>query len=360
MAKSESGVFQLSLAELAFILVFVLLLLLGWMIFKLEEDAKQLETKIAEAGDIDVSLIMLGEAKEKLTETLLRSGSVKPEEIISHLISQKEIVREREVLRKRIDDLDAQVTMLAEVREIIAQASKQHKKQIADQHIESALTFQSAFKQQLDSTSSNSNKEVGFPKASIESANVARDAAVGFALKNALEKELRGPIKRGTEAELVKELAEAAKQLRGPREARDSPLTIKKENADLRGQVAFLKGRLEARGGRDYPPCWAEENTGRVEFLFEIQIYPDGLLISPAWPPNREPDARELPNIDQLLAQSRQPLKEFNQRMQGIDKLSKEKSCRHYVQMRNHVNELDVFNQYRFGIENFFYKLELR
>ena len=342
-------------------LVFILLLLLGWMIFKFEEDKKELEQKIAEAGDTNTSLIILDDAHTKLSQVLLRNG-VKPEEIISALKSQKEIVREREVLRKRIEDLDAQVTMLSEVREIITEASKQYKdkKSVTEQHIETALTFQASFIQQLDKNSSDIAKEAGDARTSIHKADIAKEAAAGLALKAALDKELNRPFKKGMEVELAKELVEAAKQLRIAQETLDSPIIIRKENADLRGQVAFLKGKLEARGGRDYPPCWAEEKTGRIEFLFEIEIHPDGLLITPAWPSNRESDARALPGIDQLLTTDLQSLKELNQRMQGIHRQSKEKSCRHYIQMRNHVNELDVFNQYRFGIENFFYKLELR
>lgn len=357
MAKSDSGVFQLSLAELAFMLVFVLLLLLGWMIFKFEQDKKQFENQIADAADINASLIMLEDAKTKLSNALRQNGTVNPDEIISDLISKKEIAHEREVLRKRIEDLDAQLTMLAEVKEILDEANKQFKdkKRVTEEHIESALIFDALFKEQLEKTSSIKEPGKGLVKA-----NLAKEAAVGLALKDSIEKELRTTIKQGMEAELVRELVEAAKQLRTAREASGSTKNIAKENADLRGQVAFLKGKLEARGGRDYPPCWAEETTGKVEFLFQIEIHPDGLVVSPVWPINREQDARMLPNIDQLLVQDPLTLTEFKRLMQGIDRQSKEKNCRHYILMRNHVNELDVFNQYRFGIENFFYKLELR
>ena len=46
--------------------------------------------------------------------------------------------------------------------------------------------------------------------------------------------------------------------------------------------------------------------------------------------------------------------------MQGIDQHSRKNSCRHYVLMRNHVNDLQMFNRYRYAVENYFYKLELR
>lgn len=307
MAKPNDQVFQLSLTELAFTIAFILLLLLGWMVFKSEQDKKELEATIAGAGDTKITLIALNEAKTALSEALLENGAVKPEEIISELVSQKKLIQEREALRKKIDELDSQVTALAEIREVIA-----------------------------------------------------KEAATAVALKAAIEKQLGNNIEEGKEAEVAKELVDAAKQLQDIAKTSGSPESVNKENADLRGQLAFLKGKLEARGGRDYPPCWAEEKTGKVEFLFTIEIHTDGLLITPSWPPSREADARALPGVDQMLASNRHLLDEFNVRMQGIDRHSKARNCRHYVQLRNHVNQLDVFNRYRYGIENFFYKLELR
>jgi hypothetical protein len=46
--------------------------------------------------------------------------------------------------------------------------------------------------------------------------------------------------------------------------------------------------------------------------------------------------------------------------MQGIDRVSKDKNCRHYVYVKNRVTDLASFNKSRYAIENFFYKLELR
>lgn len=357
MAKSSDQVFQLSLTEIAFTIAFILLLLLGWMVFKSEHDKKELEATIAEIGDTKATLIALDEAKKALSETLSRVGAAKPEEVISELVSQKMLIQEREALRKRIEELDAQVSTLSEIREIIAKASGQDANPVIKRQIESALALQTTLQKQLEEHIANDGMGAKNPDSKP---NVAKEATAAVALKAAIEKQLGNDIEKGKEAQVAKELVDASKQLQNIVKTSGSPESVKKENADLRGQVAFLKGKLEARGGRDYPPCWAEENTGKVEFLFTIEIHSDGLRITPSWTSKREADGRALPGVDQLLAPNRHSLEEFNVRMQGIDRLSKANNCRHYVQLRNHVNQLDVFNRYRYGIENFFYKLELR
>ena len=135
--------------------------------------------------------------------------------------------------------------------------------------------------------------------------------------------------------------------------------TVARENRDLRGQVAFLKGKLEGKGGRDYPPCWAEESSGRIQYLLAIEITDHGLVVKPAWPESRKTDAQALPGIDALAtAQTTFQLRAFKSAMQGIDEHSRKRNCRHYVVMRNYVSDLAVFNSYRFAIEHYFYKLE--
>jgi hypothetical protein len=135
--------------------------------------------------------------------------------------------------------------------------------------------------------------------------------------------------------------------------------TFARENRDLRGQVAFLKGKLEGKGGRDYPPCWAEESSGRIQYLLAIEITDHGLVVKSAWPESRKTDAQALPGIDALTtAQTTFQLRAFKSAMQGIDEHSRKRNCRHYVVMRNSVSDLAVFNSYRFAIEHYFYKLE--
>jgi hypothetical protein len=43
--------------------------------------------------------------------------------------------------------------------------------------------------------------------------------------------------------------------------------------ANLRGQVAHLQLAVRASGkGTQYPPCWADEETGKSEYIFDVSI----------------------------------------------------------------------------------------
>ena len=362
MAKPSDQVFQLSLTEIAFTVVFILMLLLGWMLFKSEDDKKKLETQSA---DVASSLIALEEAKGTLSKALSQAGVAKPDEVISELTSKKVLIQERETLKKRIDELDARLTTLTEIEQAIGRASGQgkdkDKDKVIQEQIESALGLQATLQKELDEwAASTAPKDGQAAKKTAPRPNVGKEAVSAIKLKAALEKELGKALEKGKEAQIAKELADAPQRLQDISKTPGSAESLKKDNADLRGQVAFLKGKLGARGGRDYPPCWAEEKTGKIEYLFTIEIQAGGLRITPSWPPSREADARALPGLDQLLIPGLHSLPEFNARMQGIDRDSKAKDCRHYVYLRNRVNQLDVFNLYRYGVENFFYKFELR
>ena len=135
---------------------------------------------------------------------------------------------------------------------------------------------------------------------------------------------------------------------------------IRKENADLRGQVAFLKNKLDARGGRDWPPCWADED-GKVEFLFSVDLRSDTVAVSAAWPAKREADAKALPGVGELLAG---PLsyQDFQASVQGVFEWSKrhDPQCRHYVYLRSSIGDAIQSDRARLMVENYFYKAEVR
>ena len=135
---------------------------------------------------------------------------------------------------------------------------------------------------------------------------------------------------------------------------------LQKEVDGLRGQVAFLKNRLDANGGRDWPPCWADQN-GKVQFLFNVELRSDTVTLTKAWPPEREADARALPDIDALLAAALSHA-DFQSRVQGIFDWSKRQNpqCRHYVYLRNFIPDAVQSDRARLMVEGYFYKSEAR
>jgi hypothetical protein len=144
--------------------------------------------------------------------------------------------------------------------------------------------------------------------------------------------------------------------------AAESAALAEKENANLRGQVAYLANRLGAtsgHGGRDFPPCWADE-SGRVEFLFAIETRPGEVVVVPAWPVRRQAAARALPNVDALTAA---PLanQDFVRLVQPLLDWShaQQPECRHYVELRSSIADAVQSDRARLMVERYFYKSEV-
>ena len=359
MAKQNDTVFQLSLTEIAFTLVFLLMLLLGWMLFIADK-------RNSEQKDIQAQTAILKNAKATLAQEL-RAAGAKPDDVITKLVSQTALLQERDALKQRIKDLEAQVTALAAIKKAAESAGKSLDESARDE-INAALALKSKLEEQIRKQApTGQSDEERQETAAASKTDVETEALAGLALKGEIEKQLRAqmqePYPVGKEKLLAKEMVAGVKQLRDSVAKANSPEAMRKENADLKGRVAFLQGKLNklnARGGIDYPPCWAEESTGKIEYLFNIELRPDGLLISRGWPDKRNVEALALPNIDKLISSKPHLLPEFNELMKGIDALSRAKECRHFVIMKNRVNDLKLFNGYRFGIESFFYKYESR
>jgi polyhydroxyalkanoate synthesis regulator phasin len=388
--RKDDQIFQLSLTEIAFTLAFLLMLLLGYMLAQADRHAKGLELSLAKSGELDTNRKALEQARQNLAKALSEAGA-KPDEVISSLIAQAKLAQERDTLRKQVDDLDKQLSALTEVKKMLdaakggAGSSDVVRKEVTDalalkakleerlgaqeavmvpSSIKATSTPASSVAAGTADTRSPTAKEPAAPTERPGRRDVATEALAGLSLKEQLTKQLHDqlgePYVAGHEETLAQELVAARKELKAVASTSGGVAGVAKENADLRGQVAFLKARLDARGGRDYPPCWADEQTGKVEFLFTIEISPDGLRVTPAWPEKRQADATSIPGVARFSEPTSLSLSEFSSAMQRIDRVSKEKNCRHYVYVKNRVTDLGSFNRSRYAIENFFYKLELR
>ncbi|NUY02371.1 hypothetical protein [Paraburkholderia youngii] len=344
-AKSDQ-IFQLSLTEIAFTLAFILMLLLGYMLVQADEHAAKLQLSLDRFGQLDLHRKAFDEARKKLSEALSKSG-VKPDDVITSLVAESKLIDEREALKRQVDELDKELSALTEVKKTLDAA--QDKAAVRDD-ARQAVTDALALKASLE-------KQIG-------DKDVASEATAAVTLKKEIEKQLQEQLGESyasvEQQTLARDLVAARKEMIGAQDSSGGVIRVTKENADLRGQVAFLKARLDARGGRDYPPCWADEQTGKVEFLFTIEIGTDGLRVTPAWPEKRQSDAMALPGASRFKEPMTASLTQFSSEMQGIDRISKEKNCRHYVYIKNRVTDLGLFNRSRYAIENFFYKLELR
>lgn len=399
MAQRNDQVFQLSLTEIAFTIAFLLLLLLGYLVFKEQTERLAAEAALSKVQTAERATAALNAAKSEFSAQLKGAAVSNPDEVISKLVASEEVRAERDQLRQQVADLDAKLTALTELTKQLEQAAASHRPDVTQDEVLSALALQEQVRAAVeqstaepatplkpakppsDSASSAAlEKAASAPQAAaIASAPASVAAPVGKAardkqalaavkqalaatseLRRQLREKLDKQLPAGKESQTIQEVVAAAKGYGDLAKTGQNPDAMKKENSDLRGQVAFLKNRLDARGGRDFPPCWADE-TGKVEFLFSVEVRPDSVVVSPAWPARRESSAKALPGLDAVLAgpHSNQA---FVSKIQGIFNWSKtqDPECRHYVQLKSSISDAVQSDRARLMVENYFYKVEAR
>lgn len=409
MTQRNDQVFQLSLTEIAFTIAFILLLLLGYLVVKEQSERMAAEAALANVRSVERAAAALDVAKDTLVATLEGAGVDSADDVVTKLIAVEDVRAERDQLKRRVDDLDAKLTALEELQKQLENAAPAKRPDITRDEISAALALQEQVRKAVEdaetpladlaqqsapvpagktlaatpakSTKSSAPlaasqaKSPKLPEASSRSEAVSKASkaqhskealetvrqalAATSELKRQLKAQLNKDLTVGQESQTVREVVTAAK---GYMEmaAGANPERIKKENSDLRGQVAFLKNRLDARGGRDYPPCWADE-SGKVEFLFSVDVKPDSIVVNPAWPPRRDDAARALPGMDDVLAGPHSNLT-FVNRIQGLFNWSKNQDpeCRHYVQLKSSISDAVQSDRARLMVENYFYKTEIR
>lgn len=140
----------------------------------------------------------------------------------------------------------------------------------------------------------------------------------------------------------------------------DKPLeevsNIVQKNSDIKGQNINLRGQLEKAGnGLDHPPCWADPETGKIQYLFNAEINENSIEFKPGWPESRATQATGNPNITRIPAVYRTNDDMWKQTKYLYEE-SVRQECRHFVYVNDNADSKSSFKRYLLGIENHFYK----
>ncbi|VEL95958.1 hypothetical protein ALT761_00917 [Alteromonas sp. 76-1] len=126
----------------------------------------------------------------------------------------------------------------------------------------------------------------------------------------------------------------------------------------LKGQNANLRQRLGDEGnGLDHPPCWADE-VGNIQFVYQVTIHEDHLLVDRAWPDVLQSRVDGMPFITEALGQYG-TRRAFWAATNMLYQDSVAKECRHFVKIVDKADSKDSFKSYLIAIERHFYKLLL-
>jgi len=316
--RRSDQVFQLSLTEISFIVAFVLLLLLGWMVFNLQQKNEKAQEQLELVPSIEAARDAIVKAERAIKEQFEKVGISNPDEVVSALIEATR--KEADFIRqqRRIEELEDRLSALTEVQKALDNSLGDKNSAIKKQ-VHTALAFKQAVEEAAgkkvdDTNATDFGRQVG---------------------------------------QLIKEQAS--------KEGEKTKAQLVAENKDLRGQIAHLRRELNSRGGRDYPPCWADEVTGKVQYLFEVTITENGYLFASAWKEERSADAAKL-NAAAVLTASPITIGEMRRRVAPIFEASKSAECRHYVRLKvkGRMPDVETYNRHRLAIEDYFYKYEVR
>lgn len=360
MSENSDQIFQLSLTEIAFILVFILMFLLGSMVFLAQKENEELQKKLNELGNFEQKMNELDQATQLLEDTLAGKDVSNPEDVIKNLVESVNAQEEIAQLKALIIDQEAKITALSEVQKAIDAAKGQGDGALVQKQIEKALTLSKELKEQLQAAVDKTEDKVQLEDIDL----VAEKAKELIARVEKLEKhfeedpllsELPGENSEQKLENLVKEYRE----LDALKNDGSNPILVKKENSDLKGQIQFLKNKLEANGGMDFPPCWADAN-GKIQMLLTVELHESSLNVSRAWPDSRDADAKALPNINAVMAAPKTDYPSFLRAVKPISDLSRQLNCRHYVRIMSMIPDAVTSDRRRLSIEDYFYKLEVR
>lgn len=315
--KRNDSVFQLSLTELAFTLVFLLLLLSGIKLMVSDRDKNEAEKKVekiqARINKCDAENAKKNSCDE-INQILKQQGNINPDELISAMQRADKMEKENQDIKKKIEDLDAQLTTMQAIKDVINKS---------------------------DNTSSDINKYL--------------QSAAKF--KAAYEKFSGEVVREGDEGNKAKSLAMNS-------DSGDKLIKSEKNLAYCNGNLTYCTEKF-IKSGYGLPPCWTDKAGKQIHYLFEVEIRTDGLRVTKAWPQERDEDAAQLPNIGLLTPAHAQSLATFKENARGIFLESKQSTpihpeCRHYVIMKRSADLTDIngFNRLRLGVEDYFYKLD--
>ena len=350
--QKNDQIFQLSLTELAFMISFLLMLILGLMVFKTSKQNEALKASIGSNAEVQRHTDMLEQISQTLKTQLQAAGVKKPDDVITKLILTAEARAETDRLKVLLEEKTREITALAEIEKALAKVSDEKKKDQSKEVIKQAMLTLADLKKALQNKQENPADPLS-NEAILEKVHELQDVKLRLAKAlNINEDDLDGT--------RIERLVSDAAAYGEVQKIDISPVQLKRENSDLKGQIAFLQHKLDARGGIDFPPCWADPVSGKIQMLLFVELNDSGLVSTPDWPESRQQDALALPSIQAVLSKKTYGYGEFLQAVKPIFDLSKAKGCRFYVRMKNNVTTGIESDRKRRSIENLFYKQEMR
>lgn len=390
-------VFPISLSEIAFMLIFMLMLLLGFMILneRKENDTSkariaQLEREQLTAQEMSAAATAMTQAQRALTAKMVQGGAGSPEQVaqaVKEFANVGELKARQEQLQQEILDLTRKLVALEDLRNKVEQVGRKIDEKLMQHEVEEAIALRGELTKLVESPPSAPALSAGLapasaPPSSTKPSDTAVDKPTPMPLKpldpqRAIDKvrqaiaatrELRDQAKSklgvdviaGQESKVIRDVVEGARLATLNAGDKSNPLALKQENAKLRTQVAFYDKRDKLRG-LDHPPCWIDQES-KIEYIFNVHTTQAGFVVTRGWPVNREAQARESVGFNELMGNVSSPLTvgQFTTGAKPFLNFGKAQSpeCRHFVYLSSTITDAEKRDDARRLVNSFFYILE--
>lgn len=135
---------------------------------------------------------------------------------------------------------------------------------------------------------------------------------------------------------------------------------IQSENTRLTGQVANMRRLLKGAGkGTEKPACWANPE-GKPEYIYDVALTSRGLIVREVDLPHRQEEKSRLP-LDQVPLLSEISSTRFIAATRPLFEWSEAKDCRFFVRVYDETGatEKEVYRSHLRAVEGNFYKYEV-
>ncbi len=316
------------MAEIAILIIFVLLLALAALLARESDQRQQAEQKLERYGQIDA----------------LFQEEALPEDPVTL----------RAVLRERVDehrDADRWRELVREIETAFPEPSVQ---EVVERIQESDIGRMSPAEAE-DLLAAHRAVEAADAYAELERAMEAAGLAATPGELREMAETMNAAARRGM----------SPVELREAIEGRDDVEAVGADPAVLAEELDRAReriGRLEAQaaamggGGLDHPSCWYD-GDGTVAYLFDVALAPGGFIVAPARAPEHEAARKRLPvgsvPTSRLLTEA-----EFLRQTLPVYQWSVERQCRFFVRAFDRVagDQKELYKRRMQVLESRFYK----
>lgn len=318
------------MAEIAILIIFVLLLALAALLARESERRQDAERRLVRYGQI---------------ETLFQDEAL-PEDPVAL----------RSVLRERVGEHEDADSWRELVREIEAAFPEPSARKVVERIQESEIGRMSPAEAE-ELLAAHRAVEAADAYAELEQAMEAASLEATPGELREMAEAMNAAARRGMSPAEVREAIESRDEVEAEAASAD-PAVLAGQLGRARERIERLEAQAAARGGDglDHPSCWYD-GDGTVAYLFDVALVAGGFVVDLARAPQHEAERALLPldlvRTGRLVTQA-----QFLRQTRAVYEWSVERNCRFFVRAFDltATDQKDVYKRRMRALESRFYK----